>query len=249
MAVIFTGAIVISANKEYKYTIRQRIINGLVSMAPRLLGRFRQSPEIIKTESFTRDGVSLTPKEIEIQKSEMVKDALNQFHNPYASLEESRTGKMHHATVSFTAEGMKTIKGEEFDPLEEKMKEIDSISDQARSILKLNGLPLDKITISIYRDNEPLKMAHRVAKIMWLMDNFTFSQENTQKMCDTLRQFASKNAIAETLSHSEMLHRHAHLEKIMDETCSASFKSGAENDGQMVHNKGIPHSRIKPSFK
>lgn len=235
MAFSSRGAICISSSLEHRYTKTQRTINAFVALSPRLLSRFKQSPEIIKAESFTREGIALSDAEIAEQKTSMVEDALRQFHNPIASLEESRTEPMRYATVRSTPSGMETILGEEFDPLDEKLKEIDDISKQTKNVLERNNIGVSTLKTSIFKDHEPLKMAFRVERLVSLMDRFSFQDNDIEKMVGTLKQFASSHLIAEHASYKDTLQPKP---KRSTKSCSTCFSKSCGSCG-------IGHSQVK----
>lgn len=193
MAVTFAGAVSICVHKEENFTPMQRVINTVVAFAPNILGRFKQEPTITKSVSFTRDGVPLSDEEIVEQKATMVADVLRQFDHPFASMEERDGGpNLRHATMSYGANGkMETVLGDVVDRKGDSIKKILAISAETRASLSIAGINLDEVIQAIENDREPTKMASRVQRITYLLDNHDLPEDLTDQLHAKLHKFTN----------------------------------------------------------
>lgn len=195
MTVTLAGAISISTSKTEQYTLSQQAINSIVALAPNVLGRFKQEPTIIKSESFTRDGVPLSAEEVSKQKETMVADALRQFDNPFTYRDEQDGGPgLRHATMTFGVGGkMETVIGDVVDRKGDSIKAINAISNETKAALLVAGIDLQDVIRAIESHSEPTKMASRVGKVIELLDSFKLAEASVNQLHARLNDFVMGN--------------------------------------------------------
>lgn len=179
MAFTSRGAISISVRKEHHYSLGQKIINGIVQLAPGLLGRIAQQPTITIHESFSREGIPLSAQEILKLKRCMIDDAIREMDSLVPSWQEAtaNAGSLKRVTVAYGLEGLQEISEEPYNFLDDKIQSILSITPATKDCLKQADIDLNVLVGVIKGAEKPAIVANRIEKLVKLIDDFDMPRD------------------------------------------------------------------------